>query len=241
MNNNNYVQLDKKVQEYFKDKPIHSKSVKINHAVKRTLDVVLGSVGLILSAPLVATLAAVTLYDSGSPAFFKQERIGYRGQHITIYKIRTMHNGVDEKVLNGELKLQEIYSDSHNSHVYTRFGRMLDYTHLNELPQLWNVIKGEMSIVGNRPVSSHHLQLYGQFEGYVNRFDSKPGLLGYSQLQSRPIDYSKAVIEEGKYSKIYNNGNVLLEDWKIFSLTLKKFYKVCKIKTTQYCATTQPS
>ncbi|MGV8141562.1 MAG: sugar transferase [Candidatus Woesearchaeota archaeon] len=227
---NDYSRLDNMILEYFKDKPGPSPSVKFNHAAKRSIDILLGSVGLIVSAPLIAAFGIATIYDSGNPMFFKQERLGYRGEHITVYKIRTMHNGTEEKMMNGEIEFKDVYNNQHASPVYTNLGRILDYTHLNELPQLWNVVKGEMSIVGNRPISLYHIRLFSCVQGYLDRFDSKPGLIGYSQLRFRPFDVCEAVRMDSEYSQVYNAGNVLAEDWKIFRLAIKTYYDIFKFK-----------
>ena len=227
MADNDYSYLDSVLYEYFKDRPDFSPSIKAKHAVKRTLDVLIGTAGLVIASPLIATMSLMTLYDSGRPAFFKQERIGYNGKHITIYKIRVMHNGTDEKVSNGKLTISDIYHGSHN-HVYTKIGKILDRTHINELPQLWNVIKGEMSLVGNRPLPLYTYEKLIDVPGFIERYESKPGLVGYSQLRPKFEHGSQEIIDEEKrYSQIYSKGNVLAEDMGIMFKTIKMYCRLC--------------
>ena len=219
------MELSDILSKKFESNPEPSMHVKINHSIKRSIDIVFGTVGLVASIPFVAVFAAATVYDSGFPIFFKQERIGYRGENITIYKVRTMHTGTEEKILNGEIKMSDnLIGFNATSPVYTRFGKLLDYTHLNELPQLWNVVKGEMSLVGNRPLAHYLVRSYLENDDFIERFNSKPGLTGYTQTTFRCERNKDSIIdEEKKYSDLYNNGKFLLEDLKIMVKTLQKY------------------
>ncbi|MGV8151274.1 MAG: sugar transferase [Candidatus Woesearchaeota archaeon] len=213
------------IQNHFKNQPELDFDVKINHFLKRTFDIVGSSIGIVVSSPIIGALALATWYDSGLPMFFKQKRLGYRGEIITVRKIRTMHNGSEEKTINGEIFSETKYGDiSYNSDAFTRFGRVFDYTHLNELPQLWNVLKGEMSIVGNRPVQFYIAKSLSYEQGFIERFNSKPGLFGYTQLTSRGEKNTEQLLSlEKKYSKNYNSSRCFIEDMKIIYQTLHMY------------------
>ena len=176
-------ELDEILHEHFKDKPHYPMRVRINHAAKRTLDIAVSGTALVLLSPLMLFTGLATLYDDGRPMFFKQERIGYRGEHIIVRKFRIMHKGSEERIRKGEVQSINRYivlpSDSE---VYTKLGRFLDRTHINEFPQFWNVLKGEMSLVGNRPLPLYVVGSMINDPGFAKRFSSPPGLTGYIQL-----------------------------------------------------------
>jgi lipopolysaccharide/colanic/teichoic acid biosynthesis glycosyltransferase len=129
--------------------------------VKRIIDVTFAGIGLVLSAPLLAVLAVIIRIDSGGPAVFHQPRIGRRQRPFWLRKLRTMHDG--ERV--------------------TRIGRLLRPTGLDELPQLWNVLKGDMSLVGPRPEEPYLVARYDlEHPGYSARHFMRPGITGWAQV-----------------------------------------------------------
>jgi putative colanic acid biosynthesis UDP-glucose lipid carrier transferase len=141
---------------------------------KRLLDIALAVPALIVLAPLLAVLALLVRLDSPGPVLFRQKRLGYRGRSFEILKLRTM------KVLeNGEVIAQARPDDARA----TRVGRRLRAFSLDELPQLINVVKGEMSLVGPRPHARAHDEFYAcLIAGYQRRQDVRPGMTGWAQV-----------------------------------------------------------
>lgn len=139
---------------------------------KRALDLVGSSFGLILASPLLLFCCLAILTSMGRPVFFRQQRPGLRGQPFTFYKFRTMTEGRD---LNGHLLPDEKR--------ITRLGALLRRTTLDELPSLWNVLRGDISLVGPRPLLMRYLERYS-FE-QSRRHETKPGLTGWAVVNGR--------------------------------------------------------
>lgn len=139
---------------------------------KRILDIVLSGIALILLSPLLLTVAILVRIKLGSPVIFYQKRPGKNEKIFTLRKFRTM---TDEKDENGELLPDEVR--------LTKFGKMLRATSLDELPELWNILIGDMSIVGPRPLLVRYLPLYN--EDQKHRHDVRPGLTGLAQVNGR--------------------------------------------------------
>ena len=140
--------------------------------MKRTLDVAAALFGLVILAPLLLMLALFVRISLGSPVFFRQQRPGLHGKPFTIVKFRTMTNERDET----ENLLPE-------SERLTRLGRFLRSTSLDELPELWNVLKGEMSLVGPRPLLMEYLDRYTPQQ--ARRHEVRPGITGWAQVNGR--------------------------------------------------------
>ena len=152
--------------------------------VKRALDLALGSVSIVLFAPVIALFAVLVRRDGG-PAFFVQQRIGRDEKPFRIYKLRTM-------VVNAEAQLADLAKENErtgplfkmkNDPRLTRIGRIMDATSINELPQLWNVLKGEMSLVGPRPALAKEVAKFN--DRLLVRHRVKPGITGLWQVESR--------------------------------------------------------
>jgi Undecaprenyl-phosphate glucose phosphotransferase len=142
--------------------------------VKRLMDVVLSGALLIVFAPFMALLAALVKLDSPGPAIFRQERFGFNKQPFTVYKYRTMYCGVADPSVP-----QALRSDPR----VTRLGRLLRRTSLDELPQLFNVLAGSMSLVGPRPHAIVHDEKYARvIDGYLGRHRVLPGITGWAQV-----------------------------------------------------------
>lgn len=140
--------------------------------IKRTLDFILSLLGLIILSPVFLIVTVLVRIKLGSPVIFKQERPGKDEKIFTLYKFRTMTDKKDE---NGKLLPDDIR--------LTKFGKMLRSTSLDELPELWNIVKGDMSIVGPRPLMARYLPLYN--EQQKHRHDVRPGLTGNAQVHGR--------------------------------------------------------
>ena len=140
--------------------------------IKRLLDIVLSGTALIILSPVLLIVAILVRTKLGSPVIFHQERPGKDEKIFTLCKFRTMTDGKDE---NGNLLPDEVR--------LTKFGKLLRSTSLDELPELWNILKGDMSIVGPRPLLVRYLPYYTEQER--KRHSVRPGLTGYAQINGR--------------------------------------------------------
>lgn len=140
--------------------------------MKRLLDVTGASVGLILLSPLLLFLTFLIRRRMGPPAIFAQKRAGLRGKPFVLYKFRSMNDMRDER--------GELLPDGER---LTGFGKFLRRYSLDELPQLWNVLKGDMSLVGPRPLLLDYVPLYDETQ--CRRLGAKPGITGWAQINGR--------------------------------------------------------
>ena len=173
--------------------------------VKVLLDRLAGTAGLVLAAPVMAVVALIVRVTMGAPVLFAQERPGYRARFFTLYKFRTMANAVDAqgRLLSDEKRL-------------TAVGRILRATSLDELPQLWNVARGDLSLVGPRPLLTRYLPRYSPEQ--MRRHDVLPGITGWAQIHGR-----NAVTWDQKFELDvwYVDHWTLLLDLRILLLTLR--------------------
>ena len=179
------------------------------YAGKRFLDILLSGMALILLSPVLLIVAILVRVKLGAPVLFKQERPGKDEKIFTLYKFRTM---TDEKDENGKLLPDDVR--------LTSFGKMLRSTSLDELPELINIFKGEMSIIGPRPLLVKYLPLYN--EEQKHRHDVRPGLTGLAQINGR-----NAITWEKKfeYDVEYVNNISFGLDCKIFWGTVRAVLK----------------
>ena len=140
--------------------------------LKRVIDLTVAAVGLILAAPLLILVAALVRWSLGSPVIFKQLRPGLHGKPFMLYKFRTMRDEYDR---HGRLL--------HDQERLTPMGRFLRNTSLDELPELYNVLKGELSLVGPRPLRMAYLERYTPEQRH--RHDVMPGITGWAQINGR--------------------------------------------------------
>lgn len=140
--------------------------------IKRLVDVVCSGLALVVLSPLLLVTAVLVRVKLGSPVIFKQERPGRDAKSFYLYKFRSMSDQRDE---NGELLPDDVR--------LTPFGRKLRSTSLDELPELWNIFRGDMSIVGPRPLLVEYLPYYTEAE--MHRHDVRPGLTGWAQVNGR--------------------------------------------------------
>jgi len=176
--------------------------------IKRPLDVILSGAAIIVLSPTLGIVSVLVRTKLGSPILFKQKRPGLNEKIFTIYKFRTM---TDEKDEHGELLPDSVR--------LTKFGKMLRATSLDELPELFNILKGDMSIVGPRPLLVQYLPLYNEKQRH--RHDVRTGLSGYAQVNGR-----NAISWEEKFDLDveYVNNVSFIGDCKIILLTLKKVF-----------------
>jgi len=174
--------------------------------LKRILDVSLGFLGLVIFAPIIATVAVQIRRKLGSPVFFRQTRPGKDGRLFQMVKFRTMLDALD--------KHGDPLPDDRR---VTPFGNFLRSTSLDELPELWNVLRGDMSLVGPRPLLMEYLPLYSK-EQY-RRHQVRPGVTGWAQVNGR-----NAISWENKFKLDvwYVDNRSFWLDLKILSLTFKK-------------------
>jgi exopolysaccharide biosynthesis polyprenyl glycosylphosphotransferase len=153
---------------------VRSSQKSSRKTAKALLDVTIALFGLVLTLPLLVLCALWIKLDSKGPCFFRQKRHGLNGRTFTIYKFRTMHVLED-----GDVVVQVKAGDCR----VTRVGRLLRRTSLDELPQLLNVLRGDMSLVGPRPHAVVHDQYYSAvIPSYDARFTAKPGITGWAQV-----------------------------------------------------------
>jgi len=143
--------------------------------VNRALDALTGALGLAVASPLLAASAIAIKLEDGGPVFFRQTRVGRHGQDFELLKLRTM-------VVDAEKKGAGYAVDAGDSRI-TRVGRILRRTSVDELPQLWNVVRGEMSLIGPRPTLRYQVETYTARQR--KRLDVRPGLTGWAQVHGR--------------------------------------------------------
>ena len=146
----------------------------------RALDVAISGLVLLLASPLIAIIAAVNLATDGRPVFYRGERVGRGGRVFTMLKFRTLRRGAEERL--GPYLGEELVRRTQAE--YTRVGRRLRAAQLDELPQLWNVLRGDMSLVGPRPIRPIFFeQLAEELPAYWQRLVVRPGLTGFAQVR----------------------------------------------------------
>jgi exopolysaccharide biosynthesis polyprenyl glycosylphosphotransferase len=179
--------------------------------VKRIFDAALASVLLVIALPVMGVVAAAMLVVSGRPVIYRQMRVGKDGRPFIIYKFRTMHRRAEEAT--GPVLASE------NDPRVTVGGRLLRATRLDELPQLWNVLRGDMSFVGPRPERPEFVRQYeDEIQGYRERFKVRPGLTGYAQVNG---EYHTSATTKLKYDLAYMYNRSFWLDLKILSETAK--------------------
>ncbi|UUX35478.1 sugar transferase [Fundicoccus culcitae] len=176
---------------------------------KRLLDVLLSGLALIVLSPIILILYLLVRQKLGQPAFFVQERPGKDHQIFKMYKFRTMTNATDAN--------NNLLPDSQR---LTPFGKMLRSTSLDELPELWNILIGDMSLVGPRPLLTSYLPLYNKFQ--AQRHLVRPGLTGLAQVKGR-----NALTWDEKFQLDvdYVHNISFVNDLKIILLTMVTVFK----------------
>ncbi|MGP0060458.1 MAG: exopolysaccharide biosynthesis polyprenyl glycosylphosphotransferase, partial [Beijerinckiaceae bacterium] len=188
-------------------------------AIKRTMDIMLASLGLVLLAPLFAMAALAIKFDSPGPVVFRQRRYGFNRCPFRIYKFRSM------RTLEDNAKLRQVVEGDER---ITRFGNFMRRHNLDELPQLINVLLGDMSLVGPRPHALVHDQVFERsISLYARRHNVKPGITGWAQVNGFRGGFSEELMRARVECDLYYIDNwSLWLDIKILWLTLasKKSY-----------------
>jgi len=205
-------------------------------AIKRSIDLVLASIGLLLLLPVFAIIAVLVKLDSRGPVLYAQERIGQNrrrsprgsatresrdrrkadafGRPFKIYKFRSM-------IVDAERNSGPVWASAQDSRI-TRAGQILRRTRLDEFPQLWNVVRGDMSIVGPRPERPTFVKaLAGSIPDYPMRCSAIPGITGLAQVKSRYDTSLESVSRKLQYDLYYVTHGRLLLDLKIMAATVK--------------------
>lgn len=176
--------------------------------LKRPMDFILSLIAIIVLSPVFLIVAVLVRTKLGSPVIFKQKRPGLNEEVFLMYKFRTMTDERDDK---GELLPDSVR--------LTKFGKLLRSTSLDELPELLNILKGNMSIIGPRPLLVQYLPLYNNHQ--KRRHEVRPGLSGLAQVSGR-----NAISWEDKFNLDveYVENVSFIKDWKIIFLTIKKVF-----------------
>lgn len=193
---------------FFEEKMEH-KPTFYEKYVKRFFDIILSLFALILLSPVMLIVAILVRTKLGSPVIFCQERPGKNERIFKLYKFRSMTDKRDEK---GELLPDEVR--------LTKFGKLLRSTSLDELPELWNILRGDMSIVGPRPLLVKYLPLYNEVQKH--RHDVRPGLTGWAQVHGRNLQSWEERFEHDIW---YVQNINFMTDIKTIILTVKCVFK----------------
>jgi exopolysaccharide biosynthesis polyprenyl glycosylphosphotransferase len=186
--------------------------------LKRCVDLVIGSIALVVIAPLLALVAIAVKTDSRGPVFFRQLRVGYRGEVFRILKFRTMVNDAEQRLpdlVSIERLPEPMFKLAHDPRV-TRLGRFLRRTSLDELPQLLNVVRGQMSLVGPRPEQVEVADRYTEAQRF--RLDVKPGVTGPMQVFGRgELTFEERLAVEREYIENLSVGR----DFRLLAMTVR--------------------
>jgi lipopolysaccharide/colanic/teichoic acid biosynthesis glycosyltransferase/SAM-dependent methyltransferase/NAD-dependent dihydropyrimidine dehydrogenase PreA subunit len=218
--------LDRLFTEHFRVHRQPTLRITINHAFKRLLDIGASFLGMLLCWPILVVAGIATSLDTGRPIFYSQIRRIRFGRQARIHKMRTLVVGADRKLdkLVSIKQCGRFLNIAKDVSSYTRVGRWLERLWIVELPQIWNVFLGQMSLVGNRPIPDYVIDALGPTAEVIERFASPQGLTGYVQIIGRDnVTDQERIRLEYEYSRIFEKGDVFLEDLRIMALTVMSY------------------
>ena len=203
---------------------IAKKARKINYmSVKRVFDLVISTIGLIILSPIFLILAIIVKLDSKGPVFFAHTRYGKNGKKFKMYKFRTMYENAQDMINDCTPEQMKEWKENfklQDDPRITKVGKFLRKTSLEELPQIVNIIKGDLSIIGPRPVIEEELEKYG--ENKEKFLSVTPGLTGYWQANGR----SSTTYEQRMEMELYYIDHISPKlDFKIFFKTIESVIK----------------
>ena len=203
---------------------IAKKASKINYmSVKRVFDLVISTIGLIILSPIFLILAIIVKLDSKGPVFFAHTRYGKNGKKFKMYKFRTMYENAQDMINDFTPEQMKEWKENfklQDDPRITKVGKFLRKTSLDELPQIVNIIKGDLSIIGPRPVIEEELEKYG--ENKEKFLCVTPGLTGYWQANGR----SSTTYEQRMEMELYYIDHISPKlDFKIFFKTIESVIK----------------
>lgn len=183
--------------------------------LKRLIDLCLSMIGIILFSPIILVIAIFIKIDSKGPIVFKQVRLGLEGKEFNIYKFRTM-------VVNAEKMEGGVYTNGNDFRV-TKIGKILRATSLDEIPQFFNILKGDMSFIGPRPPLNYHPWIIEKYTKKQKKmFCVRPGITGYAQINGRKdVEWNKRI----KMNVWYVENMSFILDIKIACMTVIKVLK----------------
>ena len=185
--------------------------------MKRAFDFIVSLISIIILSPLFLVVSILILAGDGAPVFFRQERVGKNGKNFTVYKFRTMKNGI------GDVATSDL-NDAEEK--ITRTGKILRSTSIDELPQLFNILNGTMSLVGPRPLIPAEKEIH-ELRNKYNVYSVTPGMTGWAQVNGRDniSNETKALLD-----KEYVEKQSFMFDIKIIFMTVGKVLKRSDIK-----------
>ena len=185
---------------------------KFERCIKRLVDLFISLVCLLVFSPLFLIIAVLILLEDGQPVIFSQERIGFRGKPFHIYKFRSM-------VVDAEKNGPELYKHENETRM-TRVGNFLRKHHLDELPQLWNVVKGDMAFIGPRPERKYFIDKIMERDGrYELLYQLRPGVTSYATLYNGYTDTMEKMLRRLELDLYYLEHQSLWFDLKILVKT----------------------